>query len=882
MTRRSPDIARARRRLAVVAAAPLAIECAWAQGVAGDDRFDAPTSFNEPARFAAPQQGHRAAPALRADPVFEPPTVSFRGAASSSASAPGNPSAAPSYRLAALADQPAPEAAAPLSIGAEAPTPPAADPAAFDRLTPDASALAPERAPGLIDAQAADPAAAAAAASEETVLFEADTVTRDAEDGPIVAEGDVRAYFGNRFLRADRLIYDPAKDIVFAEGNVSITDENRETAFAGRVRLTGDLRDGVANNFSALMAENARVAADTAVREQGARTRFRKAVYTACSVCTEEGDGKTPTWRVKALKVVRDEERQVVRFHNAFLELKGVPILYSPFLQGPDPSVERQSGFLSPRIGADTRVGFNLEVPYYLAISNTQDATFFPKYTTKDGILWQAEYRRRDDSAYNVLSGGLIDFNNEEDDPRAPPIRWHVFAKGVREFGPNLRVGYDVERASDDLYLRRYNILRRGDLRKDLDTTQTNRLTSSAYVDYNGDRHSLRVDGLVFQDLTNRRAGFDSLSPYVLPRIDYEGRGWQVAGGETYVQANFTALNRNDGLDSRRLTAAVGWEREEVTRGGHRFRAFAEARGDVFVYDDIDGGTEATNGAPLAAFAPGVTSDVLTRFAPTVGVEWSYPLVRHGENFSVLIEPRVQAVASLSGLNDARIVNEDSRSIEFDFASLFQANKLNGFDAFEDGQRINIGVSTTATTTLGLEVSGELGQQFRLQQSQAFTPERVPGGAPSFPNGIGEERSDIVGSLNIRYKNIIGAQSRFRLDKDFGELTRIDALAYLNFWRFRSTTTYTRLDDSDNRVGLARREELTPSVVFRITDDLRANYSFRQNLVTDTLIQETVGLTYQDDCALFQVFYTRDRTRDRSLQSNDSFGFRFTLRTLVE
>ncbi|MEO1014306.1 MAG: LPS assembly protein LptD [Pseudomonadota bacterium] len=718
---------------------------------------------------------------------------------------------------------------------------------------------------------------------DETVLFEADSVVRHETDGPIIAEGDVRAYFGERFLRADRLVYDPAKDVVYAEGNVTITDETLETVFAGKVRLTGDLRDGVATNFSALLAENARVAAETGVREQGARTRFRKAVYTACEVCREDGTGKKPTWRVKALKVVRDEERQAIRFHHAFLELKGVPVFYSPYLQGPDPAVERQSGLLSPRVGQDTRQGFNIEVPYYFAISNTQDATFFPRYTSLDGILWQGEYRRRDDNAFNVINGGIIDFENQEDDPGAPDIRWHVFARGVREFGPHVKVGYDVERVSDDFYLRRYNILRRGDLKKDLDTTRANRLTSTGFVDYRKDGHHLRAEGFVFQELRNRAENFDELNPYVLPRIDYEKRGWKVAGGEAYVRANLTALQRTGGLDSRRLTAAAGWEAETVTKGGHRFRAFAEARGDIITYDDIDQGDEASRGAALAAFDAGETSDLAGRFAPTVGVEWSYPLVKHTRHFSLFIEPRVQLVASLAGLNDPDIINEDSRSIDFDFAGLFDPNKSPGFDAFEDGQRVNIGISAAATTRFGFAMEGEIGQQFRAQQTLAFTSDRpLDGSEPNFPNGLGDERSDIVGALNIRYRNIIGVDSRFRMTQDFGDFTRIESFAYLNAWRFRTSATYARLADVDDASGLTAREEITPAVTFRMSDNWRTSFSWRQDLTQDRLIQQTFGLAYQDDCALFSLSYVRDRTNDRTLQQNNAVRLQFTLRTLVE
>ncbi|MEZ5928084.1 MAG: putative LPS assembly protein LptD [Parvularculaceae bacterium] len=250
--------------------------------------------------------------------------------------------------------------------------------------------------------------------SDDEILFEADFVSRETETSPIIAQGNVRAYFGERYLIADKLSYDPTGDIVIAEGNVSITDANMETAFAGRVELTGDLRDGIAENFSALLAQNAKLAADTAVQEQGARTRLTKAIYTACDVCKENGDAKTPTWAMRALRVTRDRERRVVQFHHAFFEIKGVPIFYLPFVQAPDPSVERQSGFLTPVVGASSRLGFNFELPYYFAISNHQDATFSPKYTSNDGVLWQGEYRRKDVSGEHVIQAGVIDFDNAD------------------------------------------------------------------------------------------------------------------------------------------------------------------------------------------------------------------------------------------------------------------------------------------------------------------------------------------------------------------------------------------------------------------------------------------------------------------------------------
>ena len=733
-------------------------------------------------------------------------------------------------------------------------------------------------------------------ATPERILFEADSVSRQTDTSPIVAEGNVRAYFGERYLKADRLTYDEATDIVVAEGNVSITDENRQTVFAGRVELTGDLRDGVAENFSALLEDNARLAAASAVREQDSRTQLRKAVYTACDVCDDEGDGKTPTWRIKALKVTRDEERKVVRFNHAFLELKGVPILYAPFLQAPDPSVERQSGFLTPLIGASSRLGFNLELPYYLAISNHQDATFSPKYTTKDGVLWQGEYRRRDDSGYHVLQGGFIDFTPDPGDVDVPGARWHVFAQGHRNFGEKWQAGYDIERVSDDTYLRRYDVQRRGDLRKELDTSLTNRLRTNTYVRWQGQDTQFRADSYTFQDLrtvtvcdlsTGERLSVNAtdcssliardplvqqapeiarLTPYALPVLDFRHRFRpESIGGEATINVNFASLQRTGGVDTRRLTASAHWEREHITPGGHRFNAFAELRGDLFRYEDLDEGTENRAGEADDNRLDG-------RFAPTVGVEWSYPLTKPISGGRLFIEPRVQLVASPAGRNGPDIINEDSQSIEYDYAGLFDYNKSTGFDAFEDGQRMNAGVAVAAAFDSGLKVEGEVGQQFRLQETAAFDPS----------TGLGEERSDFVGALNIRYKNVVGVENRFRIDDDGASLDRAESMAYLNYWRVRANLSYVRLSEELSIAGLTRREELNGRVTAKLTDNWSAGVGWRQDLVTDRLIRQDFILGYQDECSSIELTYRRDRTTDVGLEADNAFLVRFTLRSLVD
>ncbi len=709
--------------------------------------------------------------------------------------------------------------------------------------------------------------------AEERVLFEADEVTRDTESSPVVATGKVRAYSGDRYLEADRLSYDPTTDVVIAEGNVSITDTvggQAQTVFAGRVELTGDLRDGIAEHFSALLAENTRIAGDRGVREQGARTKLSKAVYTACDVCEKDGDGKTPTWRVKALRVTRDEERKVVRFKHAFFELKGVPILYAPYLQAADPSVERMSGFLTPFIGTSSRLGFNLELPYYFAFSNHTDATFSPKYTSRDGILWQGEWRQRGRHGGHVLQAGVINIDPTQPDPDGNPlvdvpgVRWHFFGAGSRTVGKNWRLGYDIERVSDDTYFRQYDVDRRGDLRQEIDTVSTLRLRSNANVRWRSGGSELRADAYLFQGL--RSTDVSELTPYVLPLINFRHDfARDIAGGRLHLNANFAALQRTGGADTRRLTGNVAWEREIVTPGGHKFELTGDLRGDIYRFADLNEGTEIVAADPLR------DSRQVLRFAPTAAAQWSYPLTRRFAGAQILLEPRVQLVASPSRRNPDSILNEDSQSVEFDYQGLFSYNKSPGFDRFEDGQRLNAGLTASASFDNGIAVDASAGSQWRLQTTSAFNP----------ASGLGQRRSDIVGELNFRYKTNFVLENRFRFDDKTLDLARAESTLVFNVGRLTGVGTYVRLNEENRAAELLRREEVNGTLRFNVSKNWAISSGWRRDLARQQSITQDIGIVYTDECSSLSVTYVRDLTRDVGLPADNRLLLRFTLRGLV-
>lgn len=712
-------------------------------------------------------------------------------------------------------------------------------------------------------------------AAEESVLFSADRVIRDRANAPIIAEGNVRAVHGQQTLIAERIVYDQVNDTITAEGNVSIFDPDGQTFFADRFELTGDLRDGVATNFSALLDENVRMTGSTVVRRSSGVNDVNKAAFTACAICKENGDKKTPTWQVKAVRITQDKNEKTIRFRHATFHAFGVPIFYTPYLEIPDPSVKRKSGFLTPSFGNSTRTGFQAEIPYYLAISDYQDLTLTPKYFEELGTLMQTEYRFKRHNGAGTFQVGLIE---PKDDPVERPndptgLRWHIFGAGYQEFAGNWRGEYDIDFVSDKRYLRTYDVEPERELREAYDVLQPDRLENEFSLIRETRNSTTDISTVLFQSLRLRDDN-DFIADAV-PHIRHEQRFDEpFLGGDIAVSGDLLYLNRPVGMDTGRAIAQATYENSYTTRNGHRLRGFAELRADHYEYLDADEGVEACRNIPggEAAFEAcrvnlpreaRNSSYSSSRFLPTAGIEWSYPLVKLTSNSSFIIEPRIQAVISPEEDFSDDIYNEDSQFFVFDSVTLFDWNKATGFDQWEDGQRLNVGISGNASWDNGLVISGGIGQQFRSGNSTAFDAD----------SGLGGSTSDIVGDLEISYKNRFSIDNRFRFDDEDGTLRRGESTLRARFGPVSGNFSYLRVETLGLGETGRRDEFLTGAVNYQVTDRWSVGGNWRENLESGETTNRSLSVRYRDDCTLFSLNYRFDNRTGDDFDLNESLTF---------
>jgi len=682
--------------------------------------------------------------------------------------------------------------------------------------------------------------------SDQPAVLAADTVVYNADADRLVAEGDVELSQSGRRLLADRIEYDiPAKRVV-ASGNIVLVDAEGNAVFAETMDLQDDLRDGFMDQVGLLLADRSRIAAASGRRIDGNRTVLDKVVYSPCEICE---DGSAPLWQIKADRVVHDQKDQTVAYRNAVFELFGVPIAYLPYFFHSDPTVDRKTGFLTPRIGTDTKLGFTMETPFFINMAPNRDLTVTPLFTSKEGVLLGAEFRNLSETGLTELGGSFTRTTDSKPDPDGhtqQAWRGHAEGSGRYAIDQDRLYGFDLAVASDDTYLQRYNF------------SSEDVLQNRAYYESFDGPGMFSMDAYAFQGL--RDDDDQGLIPVAAPWIRYHVVGDRGPGGSFFFgDASALALTRTEGLDTRRVSGEVGWKLPYVGAYGDLVNITTSLRGDIYSTDGDPQNRASESG-----------HDTVGRIVPSATIEWSWPLVGTSHGWSQVVEPIVSATWTGNNVNKRDIPNEDSRVFEFDETNLFEPDRFTGLDKVESGAKISYGLRFDAIGPSALRISGVVGQSLREGADKLF-----PDGS-----GLDQKLSDYVGRFDFRPGPNLDLTYRFRLAKDELTFRRNDLSVRFGPPRLRFNLQYLQLSEDLADTAINERKELVAGLRLQVVDSLAVGAQFRRDLTLERPVTNTFGLLFSNPCMSVLAGFEKNYTRNGELENETRISVRVTLRSL--
>ena len=762
------------------------------------------------------------------------------------------------------------------------------------------------------------------------MLVQSDEIKYDYPNNTVAAIGNVQIYYGGATIEADQVIYDQKNKRLRAVGNARLTEPDGRMTYGQVIDLTEDYRDGFIDSLQLNMPDDTRVAAVRADRVNGNTTVMENGVYTACEPCKDDPK-KPPLWQVKAARIIHDEHEKMMYFEDATVDFFGVPLAWFPFLSAPDQTVKRKSGFLFPSISSSTTYGYGIETPYYLALAPTYDLTLYPKYTTMQGPLMEAEWNQRLLSgSYVIKAAGIF-----QQDPGYFAARDGVGAPSTDSFrGTFLTAGqFDITKSwvwgwtgvlqTDPTFQSDYGLSRFSNQQVDpfgtgIDVSAINTANGGAstegvsqlYLVGRGERSYFDIRSIYYYgyELTDQQ----SQLPVIHPVLDYSNvLAHDVLGGELSYKFNLTSLSRQEasynpisqsasnnqicanGLaettnpallnktncllvgipgDYSRASGEVDWRRTVITANGQEITPFFQVRADgASVYVDNQPGVSnylATGESELA------------RVMPVAGLEYRYPFIDVEPWGTQTVQPIAQLVLRPNESEIGKFPNEDSQSLVFDDTNLFSIDKFSGYDRVEGGGRLNAGLEYTAQVNHAGSVDALFGQSYQLYGLNSFTVSDPTN--TGLESGLDKPISDYVARVAYQPNSTLMFTTRARFDEATFAVERFEVETRAIFGRWGVDLVYGDYAAQPALGFLTRREGITAGTSFKVTSNWVVLGSAGYDIINKQFNASRVGIGYVDDCMLLSFNYvtsyvyngTTSPTPDRA------FLLQMSLRTL--
>ena len=543
--------------------------------------------------------------------------------------------------------------------------------------------------------------------SENDILIEGDSL-ESILDRKLRASGNALISKGNQSITADFIEYDQISEELYAKGQITITTPDLELKGSelemSLAENTGSIASGsfVANinqNTSSRFNKELRGTATKIFLEGEDKKKLENAKVTTCDAGQNE-------WFITSDETIIDQSSGNIKAKHATLSLKGVPIMYSPYVDFSTTS-QRKSGWLLPTAGSTTTSGFETSIPYYFNLSPTHDATLTSRYMEKRGLQFDGEFRYLNK---NYKGTSEIQYLNKDRDADIDN-RYLLDIKHQHNFGKGFSgtVEYEKVKNNDNNYF--------ADMSTSIAVTSQVSLRQKAHLDYittddtSDIKASLKVQE--FQNLT-------SASPYELKpsfnlsyKKDWEDKSDQSLFLQTDANFSYDQFDTGDNAQNNIATGSriastpsVSFPME-TSFGFLKPKLIANLR-----HYDLDDATTSNKSFAI----------------PTVSLDSGLYLDRKFKlssyNFTQTLEPRI--FYTFTPYEDqSDIPYFDTSLNELNTTTIFQENQFSGKDRVMDTNAI-----TTALTTRIIDDSGydwmliTMGQRFYLSDRKVLDEAR--------------------------------------------------------------------------------------------------------------------------------------------------------------
>ncbi len=362
------------------------------------------------------------------------------------------------------------------------------------------------------------------------MVIRAYDLQHDVNTDLLVATGQVEMTWKDMVMTADRAEFHRATQILTASGNVSLTKAG-ETLQGDSLVLEAETgRAEMENGRIMMVKDGIRASGNKLIRKGEERYILEDGSLTSC-------EAENPSWRFGTSELdVTVEEYATGK--NVVFYVKDIPVFYFPYIIFPVMQ-ERRSGLLFPKFGSSSKRGVFVDIPFYWAISPSQEATINLDAQTKRGVGLGLDYRYLRNRNSTGSLGGYIIYDNNEDKVRGQLVQSHK-----EHFSDSLSLVTSINLTTDRDFLSDYSD-KSGEYNRQY-------YDSRAVLTKNWNQWLASAQAIYTQDF---QGGSNNKTLQRLPELSLHGVREQVPFiPNLYFDLDLTATNyyREKGMDGRR------------------------------------------------------------------------------------------------------------------------------------------------------------------------------------------------------------------------------------------------------------------------------------------------------------------------------------------
>jgi LPS-assembly protein len=557
---------------------------------------------------------------------------------------------------------------------------------------------------------------------------------------------------------------------------------------------------------------------------------LNKSVYTNC----KKRDG-CPPWLIEAEEINHDKKNKIVNYKNATLKFYDVPVLYFPKFFHPDPTVKRQSGFLTPKFSAQNNNSY-LNLPYFVAISKNSDFTFSPRFYDNSKNLYQGEYRHITKNTEHIF-----DLSIKNDNPlllKSNSTDSHFFYKSLikTEFDLFDFSQFDIQfqSVSDEKYLKSYNLY------SPIIDSQSSLKSTINFTGYTDDLEFL-LSSEVYEDLTKTKES--DRYEFVTPNFNLTKKlSFDLDG---LLELNSLGYNKlyNTNISEKVLVNNLSY------KSLNKINKMGFVNNYEFTLKNFNADSKHSS-----KFKNKNENNLQGLFQFNSKI----PMKKYGDKFNSTLTPIF--VAKFNPYQNKNISSED-RIV--DYANIYSINRLSSNEILEGGESITLGNEFKILSKNDSEIfSLNLATSLRDKENKDLPKNSY----------LGKKSSNIAGESNLKINEFVDLNYNFLADNNLGSFNYHKLKS--NF-KINNFVTSFEFIEENNDIGNDSFISNETSYAF----DENKNLLFRTRKNKKTNLTEYYDLIYQYkmDCLTAGIEYRKTYYSDGALEPKESLFFSFTI-----